>query len=304
MKYSPTLNPNVCMNNTVTINDTIKSYFNSYQNYQWQRSVDNGSTWTNITTATGTASPAWNGSAYQYITSYTVPPSNTNSSDSGDQYRVIVATTTSNLSNPSCQVTDGVSIIKLSVSNCGMPLASQLLLFNGRLKNNYSNLFWSMSNEAGIVSYEIEKSMDGINFSRIKIIKSFNNSASGNNYSFLDSVPVSKDVWFRILIVNNKNQYQYSNIIKLSNTLNDFNVANVINPFRESLSFNVTVINDAKIDATISSINGNIIKKESYTAFTGTNNFSIFDLEKLSPGIYLLQIQYNNQTITRKVIKN
>jgi hypothetical protein len=216
---------------------------------------------------------------------------------------VIVATTTSNLINPSCQVTDGVSIIKLSVTNCGLPLASQLLSFNGRLKNNYSNLFWRMSNEAGIESYQIEKSMDGINFSLIKIIKPFNNSAT-STYSFLDSVPISKDVWFRILVVNNKNQHQYSNIIKLSNTLNDFNVTNVINPFRESLSFNVTVIKDAKIEATISTINGNIIKKESYTAFTGTNNFSIFDLEKLSPGIYLLQIQYNNQTITRKVIKN
>ena len=304
MKYSPSLSPNVCMNNTITINDTIQSYFNSYQNYQWQRSTDNGSTWTNITAATGTASPAWNGSAYQYITSYTVPPSNTNSSDSGNQYRVIVATTTSNLSNPSCQVTDGVSIIKLTVTNCGIPLSSQLLTFNGRLKNNYSNLFWTVSNESGIVNYQIEKSLDGINFNPIKTIKAYNNNSTSNYYTFLDSVPVTKEVWFRIGFVNNRNENQYSNIIKLSNTLNDFNVTNVINPFKENLSFNITVTKDAKVEASISTINGNILKKQTYTAFTGTNNFSILNLESLTPGVYLLQIQYDNQTINRKIIKN
>ena len=157
MKYSPSLSPNVCMNNTVTINDTIQSYFNTYQNFQWQRSTDKGSTWSNVATATGSASPVWNGPAYQYVTSYTIPPNNTNASDSGDQYRVIVATTTNNLTDANCQVTDGYSIIKLSVTNCGLPLASQVISFNGKVVNSYSHLFWSASNDNDVISYEIEK---------------------------------------------------------------------------------------------------------------------------------------------------
>jgi len=35
MRYSPTIAPTVCQNNSVTVNDTVRSYFNNYNNYKW-----------------------------------------------------------------------------------------------------------------------------------------------------------------------------------------------------------------------------------------------------------------------------
>src|SRR5204863_1991161 len=107
MQYSPSLNPAVCELNPIDINDTIRSYFSNYTYYKWQRSTNGGTTWTDVTGALGPASPTWNGSAYQYITTYTVLPANTTVANSGDQYRVVVATTLANLSNSSCLFTDG-----------------------------------------------------------------------------------------------------------------------------------------------------------------------------------------------------
>ncbi|MBS1655552.1 MAG: hypothetical protein JSU05_11945, partial [Bacteroidetes bacterium] len=76
MSYSPTSTPSVCSGNTITIGDTVRSQFSNYTYYVWQRSQDGGLTWTNIT-STQTASPTFNGTQWEYITSYNVPTSAT-----------------------------------------------------------------------------------------------------------------------------------------------------------------------------------------------------------------------------------
>ncbi len=57
MKYSPSLSPNVCRLNPLTIYDTVRSYFNNYVYYKWQRSTNNGVTWADATGALGPATP-------------------------------------------------------------------------------------------------------------------------------------------------------------------------------------------------------------------------------------------------------
>lgn len=79
--------------------------------------------------------PDWNGSTWEYVTAYTIPTSETLLSNAGDLYRLVVATTAANLSNPSCSITDVANIITLNIIDCGVPLAAQLLSFNWQ-KNN------------------------------------------------------------------------------------------------------------------------------------------------------------------------
>ena len=98
------------------------------------------SSWSDITAALGPVSTTYTGSAYQYVSSYTIPPSQTTLADSGDMYRVIVATTSPNLANTDCQFTDGISIITLDVMNCFIPLKIDLLTFNGKLVNDHGRL--------------------------------------------------------------------------------------------------------------------------------------------------------------------
>src|SRR5205085_1979224 len=163
MRYSPSLNPNVCRLNPLTIYDTVRSYFNNYIYYKWQRSTNNGSTWGDVTGTLGPATSSWNGTAYEYVTAYTIPPANSDTSDSGDLYRVVVATTSSNLSNGNCLFTDGVSIISLSVINCGTPLKTDLIAFNGKLISDIGHLSWTTSKEDEALVFLIERSNNGSN---------------------------------------------------------------------------------------------------------------------------------------------
>ncbi len=81
----------------VDIGGTVQSYFSNYVNYKWQKSTDDGATWTDDGSP-GTGTPTVNGSGeYEYTVNY--PQFVATQSDSGTQYRLIVATTPSNLTS-------------------------------------------------------------------------------------------------------------------------------------------------------------------------------------------------------------
>jgi hypothetical protein len=304
MSYSPSLNPPVCDSNALTINDTIRSYFNNYNYYTWQRSTNGGSTWTNVTGALGPTTPVLNGSAYEYVSSYTIPPSNTNLSDSGDLYRVIVATTSPNLGNTNCQLTDGVSIITLNVINCMIPLNTDMLSFNGKLASGNVQLSWSTSKEDGPVHFDIEKSSDGITFVKIGTVNSYSNYFSEfNHYSFNDPSGFSGKALYHIVMINKSGRKKYSRTIQLTEDKIDFGLGNIINPFRNELAFEVITTNNAKIDVALIDLFGKIVKNKSYAVYAGVNSISLENTDSLRPGIYILQVKNKNIIINNKVLK-
>ena len=301
MQYSPSLSPTTCQGNSITIRDTVRSYFNNYSNYKWQRSTNGGSTWSDITSA-ASSSPTWNGSAYEYITSYTM--NNIPLSDSGNRYRVVVATTSPNLGNSSCLFTDGISIINLTVNNCGTPLKTDLLSFNGKLIANNARLSWVTSKENEPFYYNIEKSIDGNNFSSIGIVSGYKNyNAENNYYTFSDPTIISDKAWYRIAMRNDANNKKYSRIIQLYDKKVEFGLSNVINPFNHELDFEVIVQESARLEVVVANMSGKPIRKENFMVYEGVNSLSLQDVERLPAGMYILQLKNKDKVISKKVMK-
>jgi hypothetical protein len=302
MQYSPSLNPWTCEGNSITIMDTVRSYFSNYSHYMWQLSTDGGTTWTDIPSTTGSTTPVWNGSAFQYITSYDL--NNVAFADSGNRYRVVTATTSTNLGNLSCLFTDGISIINLRVDTCGTPLKTDLLSFNGKLIADKANLSWVTSKENEPVYYSIERSNDGNNFSDIGSVNGYKNySAENNYYTFSDPVVAGNKAWYRIVMMNDANKKKYSRTIQLSDSRSEFGLSNVINPFHHEIAFEVTVSESSRIDAILTNLSGKTLRKENFMVYEGVNSFSIPDTETLPAGMYILQIRNGEKVISRKLIK-
>ncbi len=116
MSYSPTITPAICANSTITLFDTVRSFYNTYVQYKWQRSTNGGSTWVDIAGTTATATPVLVSGMYQFIASYTVPPAFTTLANNGNQYRVVVATTVANLSS-TCNFSDVIPVT-ITINNC------------------------------------------------------------------------------------------------------------------------------------------------------------------------------------------
>lgn len=94
LAFTPTNNPTICVNNVVNIGAWVRSYFNNYIYYKWQKSTDNGFSWANAGSV-GTGSPTWNGSNWEYFTAY--PSFVATMADSGTKFRVVVASTAANI---------------------------------------------------------------------------------------------------------------------------------------------------------------------------------------------------------------
>jgi hypothetical protein len=303
MTYTPTLNPTVCQFNPITISNKMQSYFSNYTYYKWQRSTDGGTTWVDIPNQSGSGAPSLVGGQWEYNTSYTIPPANTTLANSGDRYRQIVATTATNLNGSTCQATDGISIISLNVLTDCTPLNTQLLFFNGKLQNNHAQLSWTTSKEEEAFRFGIERSSDGIHFTRIGTVNGYNGRAENNHYSYIDSSALTGMAYYRIAMIDQANKTKYSRTIQLSDKSETFSVNVTTNPFDKHLSFNVTTDKYSKVTVLLLDATGNVVKERAYTASAGFNSFSIPDTYNLTPGIYILKVYNEDKTQSIKLMK-
>lgn len=303
MDYSPTISPNVCEGNALTIRDTIRSYFNNYVHYIWQRSTDGGTNWANITSP-AIGSPVSTGNGYEYITSFTIPPGSTTLADSADLYRVIVATTASNLSNSSCQVTDDpTNIITLNVLNCTPVLKTELLSFNGKLVSDRVNLSWSTSKEESSLQFIIERSHTGRDFSMVGLLNNYNNDDPVNHYNFIDPAAVNDKAWYRIVIVTPDGKKKHSSIIQLKKDIPDFGLGNLINPFSNNLVFDVLINNNATVTVSLTDMAGRTVLTGKQLVYSGVNNLNLTEVQTMQAGVYILQVANKDNVIRKQVIK-
>ncbi|MBK7376052.1 MAG: hypothetical protein IPJ02_10950 [Chitinophagaceae bacterium] len=117
MVYSPSASPTVCAGQTLTISDTVRSYYNVYIYYKWQRSTDGGTNWVDIAGTAGVATLTPISGYFEFVDSYTLPPSATTPANNGDLYRMVVATTASNLAG-SCNYSDPTPVTLTVLNNC------------------------------------------------------------------------------------------------------------------------------------------------------------------------------------------
>jgi len=302
MQYSPSINPIVCRGNSLNIFDTVRSFFNNYTNYKWERSTDLGNTWTDITTAVDTTLTLI-GSTYQFITKYTIPPSHTKLANSNDLYRVVVATSSANLVNSACLYTDASTIITLSVIDCGTPLSVDLLSFTGKNNNGNADLQWVTSRENEPVTFNLEKSNDGSAFNSIATVKGHGNNNENNFYQYTDPAAISGQVWYRLALVNKDGKKKYSRIVSLSDQTIDFGFTNVINPFNHELDFAVSVPENARIETLLLNLSGKPVRKENFNVYEGENSLIISNTDNLPAGMYILQVRDNDKVISKKLIK-
>jgi len=302
MQYSPSLNPNVCESNPITINDTVRSYFNNHTYYKWQNSTDGGSSWNDIPGTEGNGTPVYKGSAWEYVTSYVVPPTETTMANNNDKYRVIVATASSALSNTNCQFTDGVSIIDVNVIVCGPILNTDLLTFNGKMVNDFAQLSWTTSKEEVAIEFDIERSNDGINFIKVGSVNGHNNNNEINYYTFNDPTPLTKETIYRIMMKNN--QYRkISRQIRLYKGAADFKLANVVNPFNNELLFDIVINENTKVDISLTDMYGKQVTHKSYPVYEGVNSLRLDNTDALPAGIYILQVKNKDKKLNKRIFK-
>jgi trimeric autotransporter adhesin len=304
MAYSPSLVPTICENNILIINDTIRSIFNNYVEYKWQRSSNGGVTWTDIAGTNATGTPTLVSGMYQYVATYTIPPAFTTASNTGDIYRAVVATTSSNLAS-SCNFSDPLPITVSIIPACGPPLLTDLLSVSGKLINDKARISWVTAREEGNVSYRVERSNNGINFTFLGIVDGYNNhNAEKNYYNLDDPQAVSGKAYYRIVVLSNQVEKKYSRTIELSlsETKNKV-LTGVINPFYNELQYEISSPAAALAKVELIDNSGKTVIRLNQHINQGVNALAINNTGGIPTGIYLLRVTINGTVSSYRVLK-
>ena len=170
------------------------------------------------------------------------------------------------------------------------------------------NLDWITSSETNGSHFDIERSQDLENWSKIGTVQAVGESLTDQEYSFLDDkLPLNartdhKIFYYRLLMVDNDASADYSEVRSVRFDLDgeaDFLV--YPNPSIHEVYVNLSSITPETGPATlhIVNINGQLVKRVTLA----TSDDIRVDVSDLSGGVYNFVVKQAQQTFTQKVIK-
>ena len=286
-----------CVGYPVNLSDTVKSYFNNYNNWCWEKSSD-GINWASVGVC-GSKVPTLVNGLWTYFVDTTFT---TVAADSGKYYRLKVATTSTNLTNVNCSVDNSQKIfLKVFNVSCSV-LDSRLISFKVNAVNEKAVLKWAVNSDEGYKEYEIEKSVDGIKFLKIGNVKA-NGNPNATSYIFYDGDFNSALSYYRLKLISNLNgPNTYSKIAALGNG-NLFVKVSTINPFKNNLRIEVTIPDDGEMSFKLYDVYGAVVFNKKLQVQKGTTKLNLGEVSNLPGGIYILNTSVNSVTVKNKLIK-
>lgn len=191
---------------------------------------------------------------------------------------------------------------KIFTSPTGGPLPLTLLNFTATKQNESANINWQTSNEINSAYFNVQRSIDAINFNTVGKVNANNISNVVNTYTYVDNIqglsgPV---IYYRLQQVDIDGNFQYSKIVSLKIDGGKPGIKIFPNPASDYLNINTDNpedLNGAVIK--IADMTGRITMKQNLMAEMNQQ----VNIGTLAKGIYMLYINKHSGIVAQKLIK-
>jgi hypothetical protein len=165
-----------------------------------------------------------------------------------------------------------------------------LLEFKGEVAGSANVLAWITANESNNEGFVLEKSMDGINFTKLAFVptRATGGSATMLKYGFTDSHPYSGETFYRLKTVNTDGSFNYSKIVLLSRKKTDRITRIYPNPMNKLLMLDIYSTSYDKLTIHVIDASGRNVIQRFCTVVPGNNSIQL-DLAGLSTGSYFIR---------------
>ena len=185
-----------------------------------------------------------------------------------------------------------VYIENLKATNTGT-LPVNLLSFEGEKEQGGNLLTWTTASEINNDHFELQRSIDGVNFETITVIGGQGTSYQINHYDFLDTRDFNGIVYYRLKQVDFDGTTTYSNTISISN-------AQAITIFKSGE--NAATINGENLSAVeVFDMNGKLIYSDVLNKNVSAQTIH-FDANSLSQGVYFVRVLSGSETYSQKLV--
>jgi hypothetical protein len=192
--------------------------------------------------------------------------------------------------------------------NANFPLPVSLTAFSGTREGLKNVLNWSTSTEINNKGFELQRSVNGKDFSAITYVdsKAQNGSSSSvNNYSFVDEKPFAGTNYYRLRQLDKDGKATLSNVVVLKSSQIKAEISRVYpNPVQDKLNIVLNTISAEKVTISITDLAGRILSSKLMETLQGDNNIS-FNTASFAKGTYLIKVNSSSNTelATQKFVK-
>lgn len=186
------------------------------------------------------------------------------------------------------------------------PLPVKLISFLGKLNNNNTQLNWATATELNNDHFEIERSIDGVNYTKIGEVTGNGTTKNLSKYNYIDNQITeiaAATVYYRLKQIDFNGNFEYSNIITVSiSSENSLKISNAFpNPFQGSLNISFTLPSNSDVTISLVDAKGQVVATEEIKGRKGNNNFE-FNTSELANGMYFINISANNLNAKYKMM--
>ncbi|WP_139925252.1 T9SS type A sorting domain-containing protein [Hymenobacter sp. DG01] len=183
------------------------------------------------------------------------------------------------------------------------PLPVTLVSFKAQTNGQDARLLWNTSQELNNDRFVVERSLDGTTFQKVGEVKGQGTTTSAHDYSFVDAKAANQargTMYYRLRQVD----FDGSSILSDVQTVRFTSATDVTvypNPAAATITtfLNLTALSSGTYQVKITDLAGRTVRILSQQ---GSTTQSI-RLDNLPKGTYLLTIQGNGQTFTKRLIK-
>jgi hypothetical protein len=155
--------------------------------------------------------------------------------------------------------------------------------FSVDLRNNQTELSWVTDQESNSSHFEIERSADGTNWTKIASIAAKGNSSVQSKYAFTYKTPVSGINYYRLKMVDMDNSFDFSEI----KTVRAAFTANVkVYPNPASNFVHVSLTANASVVRLLNTA-GQVLQD---CKLVGNATTTSFDISSYTAGTYMVQV--------------
>jgi hypothetical protein len=166
-------------------------------------------------------------------------------------------------------------------------------------------LEWSTAAEFNNNKFEIERSLDGVNFAVIDDVAGHGTSYARKSYQYTDPIGTvnAKIIYYRLRNVDVDGKSYYSKIVavRLSGKLENLSI--FPNPFVNTIKLQINSQGNDNITIRLRNSGGQAVYSQAQRVQTGDNIIVLSDLEAIKPGLYLVEIVTSDGTEVRKILK-
>ena len=186
-------------------------------------------------------------------------------------------------------------------------LPVKLTAFTASLVKEKVNLKWETASEINVSHFELERSTDGVNFTKTALVFSYGAADTKASYMYADNVtsfqvPV---VYYRLrsVDIDGKSELSETRIIRLGQeNANSISLLTYPNPVMNELR--ITVPNNWQnkpMSFELFNANGQIASRKSTS---GSNQTETINTSNLAPGFYIVRVTCDGQNAHQKIVKH